>query len=87
VEIQRHQLKGCFTPTFKLVTQLLAAKRDLQLPQALAKLDRFDVVMLEVLIDSFPVPRADPSRWRAKMARSNTAASVSARLIDNPFPT
>ena len=45
--IQRHQLKVCFTPTFKLVTQLLAAKRDLKLPQALAKLDRFDVVILD----------------------------------------
>lgn len=45
--IQRHQLKVLFTPTFKLVTQLLAAKRDLKLPGALAKLDRFDVVILD----------------------------------------
>jgi DNA replication protein DnaC len=45
--IQRHQLKVLFTPTFKLVTQLLAAKRDLKLPSALAKLDRFDVVILD----------------------------------------
>ncbi len=45
--IQRHQLKVLFTPTFKLVTQLLAAKRDLKLPAALAKLDRFDVVILD----------------------------------------
>jgi DNA replication protein DnaC len=45
--IQRHQLKVLFTPTFKLVTQLLAAKRDLKLPGALAKLDRFDAVVLD----------------------------------------
>ncbi len=45
--IQRHQLKVLFTPTFKLVTQLLAAKRDLKLPSALAKLDRFDAVILD----------------------------------------
>ena len=45
--IQRHQLKVLFTPTFKLVTQLLAAKRELKLPAALAKLDRFDVVVLD----------------------------------------
>jgi len=45
--IQRHQLKVLFTPTFKLVTQLLAAKRDLKLPSALAKLDRFDVLVLD----------------------------------------
>ena len=47
--IQRHQLKVLFTPTFKLVTQLLAAKRDLKLPGALAKLDRFDAVILDDL--------------------------------------
>ena len=45
--IQQHQWKVLFTPTFKLVTQLLAAKRELKLPAALAKLDRFDVVMLD----------------------------------------
>lgn len=45
--IARHQLKVLFTPTFKLVTQLLAAKRDLKLPGALAKLERFDVVILD----------------------------------------
>ncbi|MBW7895750.1 MAG: ATP-binding protein [Opitutaceae bacterium] len=47
--IQRHQLKVLFTPTFKLVSQLLAAKRDLKLPSALAKLDRFDAVILDDL--------------------------------------
>ena len=45
--IQRHQLKVLFVPTFKLVTQLLAAKRDLKLPGALAKLERFDAVILD----------------------------------------
>lgn len=45
--IARHQLKVLFTPTFKLVTQLLAAKRDLKLPAALARLERFDVVILD----------------------------------------
>lgn len=45
--IQRHQLKVLFTPTFKLVTQLLAARRDLKLPAALGKLDRFDAVILD----------------------------------------
>jgi DNA replication protein DnaC len=47
--IQRHQLKVLFIPTFKLVSQLLAAKRDLKLPAALAKLDRFDAVILDDL--------------------------------------
>lgn len=47
--IQRHQLKVLFIPTFKLVSQLLAAKRDLKLPSALAKLDRFDAIILDDL--------------------------------------
>jgi DNA replication protein DnaC len=47
--IQRHQLKVLFLPTFKLVSQLLTAKRDLKLPSALAKLDRFDAIILDDL--------------------------------------
>jgi DNA replication protein DnaC len=45
--IQRHQLQVLFTPTFRLVSQLLAAKRDLKLPQAITKLHRFDAVILD----------------------------------------
>lgn len=47
--IQRHQMKVLFTPTFKLVSQLLAAKRDLKLPSLLARLDRFDAIVLDDL--------------------------------------
>jgi DNA replication protein DnaC len=47
--VQRHQLKVLFTPTFKLVSQLLVAKRGLRLPAALAKLDRFDAIILDDL--------------------------------------
>jgi DNA replication protein DnaC len=38
-----------FVPTFALVQDLLAAKRDLALPRALRKLDLFDVVVLDDL--------------------------------------
>lgn len=38
-----------FTPTFKLVQQLLAAKKDLRLDALLKKLDRFDAVILDDL--------------------------------------
>ena len=38
-----------FVPTFKLVQDLLAAKRDLDLPRALRKLDHFDVLILDDL--------------------------------------
>jgi DNA replication protein DnaC len=47
--IQRHQLQVWYTPTFRLVSQLLAAKRDHKLPQAIAKLQRFDAVILDDL--------------------------------------
>jgi len=47
--ILRHGYKVYFTPTFKLVQQLLAAKRDLRLDAWLKKLDRFDVVALDDL--------------------------------------
>ena len=45
--IRRHQLQVLFVPAFKLVTQLLAAKRDLKLPQAIARLQRFDAVIID----------------------------------------
>ncbi|MEO1914748.1 MAG: IS21-like element helper ATPase IstB [Myxococcales bacterium] len=38
-----------FVPTYQLVQDLLAAKRDLDLPRALRKLDRFDVLILDDL--------------------------------------
>lgn len=47
--IQRHQFRVLFTPTFKLVGQLLAAKRDLKLNALLAKLQRYDAVCLDEL--------------------------------------
>lgn len=36
-----------FTPTAALVQRLLAAKRDLRLPQELARLDRFECIILD----------------------------------------
>ena len=45
--IRRHQLQVFFVPAFRLVTQLLAAKRDLKLPQAIARLQRFDAVVID----------------------------------------
>lgn len=47
--IRRHQLQVLFVPAFRLVTQLLAAKRDLKLPQAIARLQRFDAVVIDDL--------------------------------------
>jgi DNA replication protein DnaC len=47
--ILRHKYAVLFTPTFKLVQQLLAAKRDLQLEELLRKLDHFDAIILDDL--------------------------------------
>ena len=45
--IRRHQLQVLFVPAFKLVNQLLVAKRDLKLPQVIARLQRFDAVVID----------------------------------------
>lgn len=47
--ITRHQLRILFTPTYKLVSNLLAAKRDIKLPSMLTRLERFDAVILDDL--------------------------------------
>lgn len=45
--ILRHGMRVLFRPTFKLVAQLLVAKRDLRLEAELRKLDRYEVVILD----------------------------------------
>jgi DNA replication protein DnaC len=47
--ILRHRYPVLFTPTFKLVQQLLAAKKELRLESELKRLDRFPVVVLDDL--------------------------------------
>ena len=45
--VLRHSMKVLFRPTFKLVGQLLAAKRDLRLEAELKKLDRYQIIILD----------------------------------------
>lgn len=45
--ILRHRHQVLFTPTFKLVQQLLTAKKELRLEAFLKKLDQFEVVILD----------------------------------------
>jgi DNA replication protein DnaC len=47
--ILRHRYAVLFTPTFKLVQQLLAAKKELRLESELKRLDRYPVVILDDL--------------------------------------
>lgn len=45
--ILRHSKRVLFRPAFKIVGQLLAAKRDLRLEKELKKLDRYEVLILD----------------------------------------
>jgi DNA replication protein DnaC len=47
--VLRHGMAVYFTPTFKLVQQLLVAKKELRLDGLLKKLDRFEAVILDDL--------------------------------------
>lgn len=47
--IERHQLKVLFVPTYKLVSELAVAKRDRRLPEAIQRLNRYDVVHVDEL--------------------------------------
>jgi DNA replication protein DnaC len=47
--ILHHRYPVLFTPTFKLVQQLLVAKKDLRLESELKRLDRYPVVILDDL--------------------------------------
>ncbi len=47
--VLRHAMAVCFTSTFKLVQQLLSAKKELRLDNLLKKLDRYDAVILDDL--------------------------------------
>jgi DNA replication protein DnaC len=48
-ELVQHERHVLFTPTYRLVGQLLRAKRDLELERALRRLDRFEVLILDDL--------------------------------------
>ncbi len=45
--IHQHQMKVWFVPAYKLVSQLLAAKNDHELPQLLERLGKFDAIYLD----------------------------------------
>lgn len=47
--IQANELRIGFIPTFKLVSGLLAAKRNLRLPEVLARLNRNPLIVLDDL--------------------------------------
>jgi DNA replication protein DnaC len=85
-----------FTPTFRLVQDLLVAKRDLKLPRALRKLDLFDVVILDDLgyvqqapdeVEVLFTLLAERYERRSLIITSNLVFSAWDRIFKNPMTT
>ena len=85
-----------FTPTYQLVQQLLAARRDLLLPRALRALDAFDAIILDDLgyvqqtADEAEVLftlMAERYERRSMVITSNLVFSEWDRIFKNPMTT
>lgn len=85
-----------FASTYKLVQQLLAAKRDLELPRMLRKLDNFELLILDdigyVQQDSDEVEvlftlMAERYERRSMLITSNLVFSQWDRIFKNPMTT
>jgi DNA replication protein DnaC len=85
-----------FTPTFRLVQELLAAKRDLDLPRALRKLDLFDLIVLDDIgyvqqaqeeVEVLFTLMAERYERRSLLITSNLVFSEWDRIFRNPMTT
>jgi DNA replication protein DnaC len=85
-----------FTPTFALVQELLAAKRDLSLPRALRRLDVFDVMILDDLgyvqqqaeeTDVLFTLLSERYERRSTVITSNLVFSQWEQIFKNPMTT
>jgi DNA replication protein DnaC len=85
-----------FTPTFRLVQDLLAAKRDLRLPHALRRLDLFDVLVLDDIgyvqqspeeVEVLFTLMAERYERRSMLITSNLVFSEWDRIFKNPMTT
>jgi DNA replication protein DnaC len=85
-----------FTPTFQLVQELLAAKRELELPRALRRLDVFDLVVLDDIgyvqqnpdeIEVLFTFLAERYERRSVLITSNLVFSEWDRIFKNPMTT
>ena len=85
-----------FTPTFQLVQELLAAKRDLVLPRALRKLDAFDVIILDDIgyvqqsaeeVEVLFTLMAERYERRAMIITSNLVFNEWDHIFKNPMTT
>lgn len=85
-----------FTPTYALVQELLAAKRDLELPRALRKLDAFELLILDDIgyvqqtqdeIEVLFTLMAERYERRSLLITSNLVFSAWDRIFKNPMTT
>jgi DNA replication protein DnaC len=85
-----------FAPTYQLVQELLAAKRDLALPRALAKLDLFDLLILDDIgyvqqapdeIEVLFTLLAERYERRSVLITSNLVFSEWGQIFKNPMTT
>lgn len=85
-----------YTPAFALVQRLLAAKRDLKLPQELAKLDRFECLILDDIgyiqqdqaeMEVLFALLADRYERRSTVITTNLAFSEWNKVFKNPMTT
>ena len=85
-----------FTPTFKLVQHLLAAKRDLELPKALRKLDTYELLILDDIgyvqqdaeqIEVLFTLMAERYERRSMLITSNLVFSQWDRIFRDPMTT
>jgi DNA replication protein DnaC len=85
-----------FTPTFRVVQELLAAKRDLALPRALARLDAFDLLILDDIgyvqqsaeeVEVLFTLMAERYERRSLLITSNLVFGEWDRIFKNPMTT
>lgn len=85
-----------FIPTYRLVQDLLAAKRDLELPRALRKLDNFELLILDDIgyvqqgaeeIEVLFTLLAERYERRSILITSNLVFSEWDRIFKNPMTT
>jgi DNA replication protein DnaC len=85
-----------FTPTFRLVQELLVAKRDLTLPRALQKLDAFELVILDDIgyvqqsgdeVEVLFTLLAERYERRSLVITSNLVFGEWDRIFKNPMTT
>lgn len=94
--ILRHGYAVYFSPAFKLVQQLLGAKKDLRLESALRKLDHFDAIILDDIgyvqqsreeMEVLFTFLADRYERRSLMVSSNLVFSKWDQIFKDPMTT